>query len=106
MKNELILFIVKVKIYIMLDHVEKFLWKSKCSYNMYLMEKLHSIHLEEDNLMLELIHNIKEMTTQMVGLGEWLEDTWIMHIMLNSSMTSKYKIEGDNQWNFVEDLIQ
>jgi hypothetical protein len=42
---------------------------------MYLMEKLHSIHLEEDNLMLELIHNIKEMTTQMVGLGEWLEDT-------------------------------
>jgi hypothetical protein len=56
--------------------------------------------------MLELIHNIKEMTTQMVGLGEWLEDTWIMHIMLNSSMTSKYKIEGDNQWNFVEDLIQ
>jgi hypothetical protein len=39
------------------------------------MEKLHSINLEEGNIMLELIHNIKEMTTQMVGLDEWLEDT-------------------------------
>jgi hypothetical protein len=29
-----------------------------------------------------------------------------MEIMLNSSMTSKYKIEGDNQWSFVEDLMQ
>jgi len=29
-----------------------------------------------------------------------------MQIILNSSSTSKYNIEGDNQWNFVEDLIQ
>jgi hypothetical protein len=57
-------------IYIMLDHVERFVWKSKSSYNMYLTEKLHSINLEEGNPMLELIHKIKEMTTQMVGLGE------------------------------------
>jgi hypothetical protein len=37
---------------------------------MYLIEKLHSINLEEGNLMLELILKIKEMTTKRVGLGE------------------------------------
>jgi hypothetical protein len=50
---------------------------------MYLSSKLHAITLEEGILMSKLIHKTKEVTSQMAGLGEHLDDTRIVQLMLN-----------------------
>jgi hypothetical protein len=55
---------------------------------MYLSSKLHAITLEEGILMSKLIHKIKEVTSQMAGLGEHLDDTWIVPLMFNALPSS------------------
>jgi len=49
----------------------------------YLQGRLHNLHMEEGSLVKDLIHNIKEITTFWVVVGELIPNKMNVNIMLN-----------------------
>ncbi len=49
----------------------------------YLQGRLHNLHMEEGSLVKDLIHNIKEITTFLLVVGELIPNKMIVIFMLN-----------------------
>ncbi len=49
----------------------------------FLVNKLHSLKMEETSYAIDFIRSIKELMTQLASVRELLPDARVVHIMLN-----------------------
>ncbi len=49
----------------------------------FLVNKLHSLKMEETSYVIDFIRSVKELMTQLASVRELLPDARVVHIMLN-----------------------